>query len=61
MSKEENPTVPTEETIQKTLDAEELSKVQIKERLEALEEGQKEIQSTLIEHGRKIDECSIRR
>lgn len=64
MNKEENPevnTVPTEETVQKTLNAAELSKERIQKRLEALENTQKEILKTLVEHGKKIVECSIQR
>lgn len=53
--------VPTEETIQKTLDAAELSNEQIQARLEALEEGQKQIIKKLAEQMLRIDQCSIQR
>lgn len=57
--------VPTEEPAQKvisqTMNAAELSREQIQARLEALEEGQKQIMKILTEHGERIDQHSIRR
>ena len=68
MSKE---TVPTEETIQKTIEASELSKEEIlngrtivgklQAKVQKLEETQAKILQTLAEHQKRIDECSIRR
>lgn len=60
-SKEDVGTEPTEKTVQKTLDASKLSKEQIKERLEALENTQKEIQKMLNQHAERLDICSIQR
>ena len=62
---------PTEETIQKTIKASELSKEEILDgrtvlgkmqaRLEGLEKTQGLILQTLEEHRKNIDACSIRR
>jgi len=59
---------PTEETVQKTIDAAEVSKEELVDgrtslgkRLKALEDSQKEIQKILAEHKKRIDECSIQR
>lgn len=48
------PKEPTEKSIQETIGTEELSKVQIVKRLEALEK-------TVAINTKRIDECSIRR
>ena len=62
---------PTEETVEKTIEASELSKEEILDgrttmgkfqvRLKALEDTQERILLTLAEHQKRIDECSIRR
>ena len=62
---------PTEETIEETIEASELSKEEILDgrttmgkfqvRLKALEDIQEKILLTLAEHQKRIEECSIRR
>jgi hypothetical protein len=64
-------TEPTEETIDKTIEATELSKEEVLDgrtvvgklqaKVQKLEEMQSEILKTLVEHGNKIADCSIRR
>lgn len=51
----------TEETMQKSLDAAELTKQQIKERLEYLEGRMEQLETMLLEHKKRIDMCSIQR
>lgn len=59
---------PTEETVQKKVDAAEVSKEELVDgrtalgkRLKVLEDNQKEIQETLADHEKRIKECSIQR
>ncbi len=59
---EEN--VPTEETIQEKVEAAEETidgRTALGKRLKAIEDTQREILKTLLEHGNKIAECSVRR
>lgn len=54
--------VPTEEAIQEKLDEAEVDgRTALGKRLKAIEDTQGEILKTLLEHGNKIAECSVRR
>ena len=62
MNEEKVPTKePAQKVISQTISAAELSKAQIQARLEALEEGQKQIIKMLAEQILRIDQCSISR